>query len=347
MYQLDIITRIPEPEPDGIIRIRPGESAIVRIDESGAHSPTADTCGRPAEWRNKTIPALVIALSDDLDEIFRVFHPPEDPEDAVLYLAISSDLDRLLSCRVVGKILCSKTADCSSEPSDAMLYLHEIIAKTEYCFILCSRTNPAWIQLAGEIAYFARAQNTLTALAIIGEGGPGLSEDTADLLGKFHTVILTPDNRSPASLEQIRDLCEATIDDIVASGGRHALERDYGNVRELLLNGGISYLGGHTAGGPDACNLIDGYVQSMQGANRGLVGGTYSFLRIPWHSTVDAATVLRNSLYDILAEKVPARYLHQIRIEGYYPKVEGRYDLIVWTFTGNYELSSLQQPVLS
>jgi hypothetical protein len=168
-------------------------------------------------------------------------------------------------------------------------------------------------------------------------------------LGKFHTVILTPNNSnniSPAYLEQIRDLCEATIDDIVANGGRHALERDYGNVRELLLNGGISYLGGHTAGGPDARKLIDGYVQSMQDPNRSPVGGTYSFLRIPWHSTVDAATGLRNSLYDILAEKVPARYLHQIRIEGYYPKVEGRYDLIVWTFTGNYELSSIQQPVL-
>ena len=118
-------------------------------------------------------------------------------------------------------------------------------------------------------------------------------------------------------------------------------------MRELLLNGGISYLGGHTAGGPDARKLIDGYVQSMQGANRSRVGGTYSLLRIPWHSTVDAATELRNSVVDILAEKVPARYLHQIRIEGYYPKEEGQYDLIIWTFTGDYELSSIQQPVLS
>jgi len=347
MHQLNIITKIPEPEPDGIITIRPGESTIVPINGGDPASSVPYIHGRPAEWRDKTIPALIITISDDLDEIFRVFPAPDDQEDAIPFLAISSDNEALLSCRADGKILYRRTADRSLDRSDAMQYLHEIIAKTEYCFILCSRTNPAWIQLAGEIAYFARAQNTLTVLAIIGEGEPGLSEDTADLLGKFHTVILTPNNSnniSPASLEQIRDLCEATIDDIVASGGRHALERDYGNVRELLLNGGISYLGGYTVGGPDARKLIDGYVQSMQDANRSLVGGTYSFLRIPWHSTVDAATGLRNSLYDILAEKVPARYLHQIRIEGYYPKVEGRYDLIIWTFTGGYKLSSIQQP---
>ena len=166
MYQLDIITKIPELEPDGIIRIRPGESAIVRIDESDSPSPTADICGRPAEWMYKTIPALVIALSDDLDEIFRVFRAPEDPEDAVPFLAISSDLDMLLSCRAEGKVLCRKTADYSSRPSEAMQYLHEIIRKTEYCLSLCSRTDPAWIQLAGQITQYAREQNTLSVLAV-------------------------------------------------------------------------------------------------------------------------------------------------------------------------------------
>jgi hypothetical protein len=334
MYQLDIITKIPEPKPDGIISIRLGESAIVRIDESDSPSPTTDICGRPAEWRDKAIPALIIALSDDLDEIFRVFHAPEDPEDAVPFFAISSELDRLISCRAEGKVLYHKTADCSSGPSEAMQYLHEIIRKTEYCFFLCSRTDPAWIQLAGQIAQYAREQNTLSVLAVTGEREPGSDEILSDIREKFHTIIQSSDDSTERSLERIRDLCEATLDDIVASGGRHAVVRDNRFVvRELLFNGGSSYPVWNTAGKPDAHELIRDYVHSVQVNNRLIVTGTYSILKIPWESTVDDANELRNSLLEILIEKVPSRYPHQMRIEGYYTEIEGQFDLGIWTFT--------------
>ncbi len=338
MYHLDIITRIPEPEPDGIIRIRPGESTIVRIDESDS---VPQIHGRPAEWSDKKIPALVIALSDDTDEIFRLYYAPEDPEDAVPFLAISSDLNRLLSCRAEGKVLFCKTADRSSGSAEAMQYLHEIIRKTEYCIFLCSRRDPAWIHLAGQIAQYARAQNTLAVLAVIGEGKPDSNENMSDILEKFHTIILTLKNSnslSTASLEQTRDLCEATIDDIVASGGKHAfLPSDRLIVRDLLFKGGISYLMWHSAGDADVHELIKGYVGSVQGNDPIMTGGTYSILKAPWQSTVDAATELRNSLLDILVEKVPSRYPHQMRVEGYYPEVEGQFDLSTWTFTGNYK----------
>jgi hypothetical protein len=334
MYQLDIITKIPEPEPDGIIRIRPGESAIVRIDESGAHSPTADICGRPAEWRNKTIPALVIALSDDLDEIFRVFHAPEDPEDAVPFIVISSDRELLLDCRAEGKILCRKTADCSSRPAEAIQYLHEIIGNTEYCIFLCSRRDPAWIQLAGQIALYAREQNTLSVLAVTGEKEPGSDEILSGIQVKFHSIIQSPDHSTERFLERIHDLCEATIDDIVASGGRNALVRDDRFViRELLFNGGTGDPVWNTAGKPDAFELIRGYVKSIHKNNHTLIAGTYSILKIPWESTMGAATELRNSLLDILVEKVASKYPHQMRIEGYYPEIEGQIDLSIWTFS--------------
>jgi hypothetical protein len=69
-----------------------------------------------------------------------------------------------------------------------------------------------------------------------------------------------------------------------------------------------------------------------------MVNGTYSILKIPWESTVDDATELRNSLLEILIEKVPSRYPHLMRIEGYYPEIEGQFDLSTWTFIANYKL---------
>ena len=238
MYQLNIITKIPEPEPDGIIRIRPGESTVVQIDGSDS---APDIRGRPAEWKNKTIPALIVAISDDLHEIFQIFRAPKDTEDAIQFLAISSDSDALLSCRADGKIFCRKTAGCSGGLSEPMQYLHEIIAKTEYCIILCSRRTPDWIFLAGEIAQYARDQNTLTVLVLIGKGEADSDQIDFDLCGRFHTIILNtnhPASVSPVSLERIRDLCEATLYDIVVSGGRHGLEPDYRtNVRDLMSNG--------------------------------------------------------------------------------------------------------------
>ncbi|MCK9592358.1 MAG: hypothetical protein M0Q91_10170 [Methanoregula sp.] len=342
MYQLDTLTKIPEPVPDGVIRIRPGESILLRIDEKRSESSVPQINGRPTEWIDKTIPALIIAISDNVSDIFRVFHAPEDPEDAVPFLAISSDRDALLSCRAEGKILWSKPVDHIPKPSESMQYLHEIIRKTEYCCILCSRTNPAWIQLAGEIAHFAREQNTLTVLALIGKGLPASHENVSDIVGKFHTIIGSSENSnsvSPASLEKIRDLCEATIDDIVASGGRHAVvSDDRFIVRELLFTGGLSYPEWHIAGKPDALELISGYVESIHGNNQTLIGGTYSILKIPWESTIDAATELRNSLIGILFERVPSMHPHQMRLEGFYPEVEGQFDLSIWTFTGNYKL---------
>jgi hypothetical protein len=338
MYQLDILTKIPEPKHDGIIRIRPGESAIVRAD-GGDTAP--DIRGRPVEWKNKTIPSLVITITDDLPEIFRAFQAAHDPEDAVPFLAISSDRDALLSCRAEGKILFRQTADCSGRAPEPMRYLQETIAKTEYCIILCSRKNPGWLELAGEIVQSAREQNTLTVLAMIGAGEQDFYDNVSEIVGKFHTIILTPDNSSAismVSLEQIRDLCEATTDEIVGYGGRPSLEPDDpGKVRELLFNGGISYLGCHVAGEPDAQSLIRGYVKSVQGNQKILNGGTYSILKIPWESTINAAVALRNSFIDILVEKVPSRYPHYMRIEGYYPEIEGHIDVAIWTFTGNSE----------
>jgi hypothetical protein len=341
MYQLDIIAKIPEPEPDGTIRIRPGESTIVRIDERTPRSSAPDIRGRPAEWKVKTIPALIIVIGDDLDEIFKVFQALEDPEDAIPFLAISSDLDRLLSCRAEGKVLYRKTTDCSSGISEAMQYLHEIIRKTEYCFFFCSGTDPAWIQLAGQIAQDTREQNTLAVLALLWEREPVFHENIPDILGLFHTIIWSTDNsKSTGSIEQIRDLCEATIDDIVAVGGRHGIvSNDRFVVRELLFTGGISYSGWHIEGKPDALEIISGYVEPIHENDLPLISGTYSILKIPWESTLDVATELRNSLLEILIQKVPARYPHQMRIEGYYPETEGQFDLIIWNFTGKYTLT--------
>jgi hypothetical protein len=338
MYQLAIITKIPEPKPDGTIHIRPGESAIVRIDESDS---VPDINGRPLEWMNKTIPALIITLSDDLHETFRVFQAPKDPEDAIPFLAISSDRNALLNCRAEGKILYRMTADCPAGPSEPMQYLHETIGKTEYCIILCSRTNPEWINLAGEIAEFSREQNTLTVLVVTGKGESVSHENIPDILGRFHAIIWSRDNSrciSTASPEQIRDLCEATIDDIVASGGRHGVvSNDRFIVRELLFTGGISHSCWHIEGKPDALELISKYVESIYENNLTHIGGTYSILKIPWKSTIDAAIELRNSLLEILIQKVPSRYPHQMRVEGYYPEIEGQFDLRIWTFTGNYK----------
>jgi hypothetical protein len=338
MSRLEIITKIPELEPDGIIRIRPGESTIVRIDRGDTAPPVPEIHGRPAEWREKTIPALVIVISEDPFEIFRVFKVPEDPEDAVPFLALSPESGALLRCRAEGKVLIRLTADSTGGSSEPMQYLHDIIAKTEYCFFLCSRRNPAWIQLAAEIAENAREQHTLTVMAFIGEGSFGSYENYSDILKKFHTLILPTDNsfRSiPIPLEQIRDFCEATMNDVVASGDRCGLvSGDCSIVRDLLFNGGISYSGGHTAGEPDAQELVRGLERSLQEDYQSQTGGTYSILKIPWESTIDAAMELRTSLFDILGEMAPSRFPHQIRIEGYFPEAEGQYDLNIWSFTG-------------
>ena len=338
MSLLEIITKIPELEPDGIIRIRPGESTIVRIDGGTTASPVPEIHGRPAEWREKTIPALVIVISEDPFEIFRVFKAPEDPEDAVPFLALSPDRGALLRCRAEGKVLIRLTADSPGGSSEPMQYLHDIIAKTECCFIICSRRNPAWIHLAAEIAENAREQHTLTVTALIGEGSFASYENYSGILKKFHTVILPPDNAGksiPIPLEQIRDFCEATMYDVVASGDRSGLVSNVGTgVRNLLFNGGISYFGGHTAGKTDAREIFRRFIRSFQEEYQTPAGGTYSILKIPWESTIDAAIEFRNSLFDRLGEKVPSRYPHQIRIEGYDPETEGQYDLSIWSFTG-------------
>ena len=64
-----------------------------------------------------------------------------------------------------------------------------------------------------------------------------------------------------------------------------------------------------------------------------VVNGTYSILKIPWESTVNDAIDLRNSLLDILIREVPSRYPHLMRIEGFYPEIEGQFNLCIWTFT--------------
>jgi hypothetical protein len=345
MYQLEILTKMPEPKPDGIIRIRPGESTIVQIDMCDS---APDIRGRPAEWRFKTIPAVIIAITDDLLEIFRVFQAPEEPEDAVPVLSFSSDRIALLSCRADGKILYRKTADCSSRSSEPMQYLHEIIAKTEYCIVLCSQRTPDWMFLAGQIAQFARDQNTLIVLALIGKGEADSYQSAFDPFEKFHTIIANPDHPasvSPVSLERIHDFCEATLYDIVVSGGRHGLEPDYRtNVRDLMFNGGIC-VPWHTPGKPDARELLKEYLPSVQINDQTTIAGTYSILKIPWESTIDDAIQLRNSLYKILDENIPSRYPHLVRIEGYSPEIEGQVDLSIWTFTGNREVPSIQQTV--
>lgn len=342
MYQLDIITKIHEPKPDGVIRIRPGESAFVQIEADISASSTPEILGRPVGLEEKTIPALIIAVSEDPGEILRVFQIPQDPEDTVPFLAISPDRNALLTCRAEGKILSRITADYPDVISEPMRYLHEIIRKTEFCIILCSRTYPEGNHLVGEMAQFSREQNTLTILSVIGGGEPDFPEDVSDILGKFHAIILNSDysNSIPfASLERIRDLCEATINDVVTSGGRHALvPNDRLVVRELLLHGGISNSGWHTAGIPDAHEFIRWYVQSIQGNSHPDVAGTYSILKIPWESTMDAATQFRDSLVDILNDKVRSRYPHQMRIDGYYPETDGHFELSIWTFSGNYKI---------
>ena len=112
---------------------------------------------------------MIIAISDDLHEIFQVLWSPEDPEDAVPFLVRSSDNKALRSSKADGKILFYKIADYFCSSLEPMQYLHDIIRKTEYCWILCFFTNPVWIQPAGEIALSTRDQNTLTVLAVIGE----------------------------------------------------------------------------------------------------------------------------------------------------------------------------------
>jgi hypothetical protein len=110
MYQLDIITEIPEPEPDGGIYIRQGESAFLEFDKNHNVS-SVQICGRTAEQMEKTIPALVITISDDPQEIFSGFNAPSYPDMKIPFLAISSDRDALLKCNADGKIHYHMPAD--------------------------------------------------------------------------------------------------------------------------------------------------------------------------------------------------------------------------------------------
>ncbi|MCK9592375.1 MAG: hypothetical protein M0Q91_10255 [Methanoregula sp.] len=76
---------------------------------------------------------MIIAIKDDLHEILQVLRSPEDPEDAVPFLAISSDNRALRSCKADGKILFYTTAHYSGSSSEPMHYLYDIIRKAEYC----------------------------------------------------------------------------------------------------------------------------------------------------------------------------------------------------------------------
>jgi hypothetical protein len=109
-------------------------------------------------------------------------------------------------------------------------------------------------------------------------------------------------------------------------------------VQELMFSGGVSYLGLHIAGDPNACELTKGFVQSVGGKGQIRTSGTYAILKVPLESTTDVAYHLRGSLSNILSENIPSRFPHQVRLEAYNPEVEGQYDLTIWTMTGKYKL---------
>ena len=117
----------------------PGNPQLSGLMRVISPSPTVDVSARRPEWMYKTIPDAVIALSDDLDEIFRVIQAPEIGRCLPRSLPYLSIWTGYLSCRAEGKILCSKTADYSSGPAEAMQDPDDIYPKTEYCIFLCSR----------------------------------------------------------------------------------------------------------------------------------------------------------------------------------------------------------------
>ena len=341
MYQLDIITELPEPKPDGAIYIRQGESALVEFDKNHNVS-TIQISGRTAEQMEKTIPALVIAISDDPQEIFCGFQEPCYPEEKIQFLAISSDRNTLLKCSADGKIYYRKTMDCPDGSQDPWEYLREIVRKTEYCFIFCSQAETGFIHLAGELAQSGREQNTLMVLAITGKKQPDSVGNVTEIIGKFHTSIL-PDDRSDsivqASINQIRDLCEATMGDLVSQGGRPSFtSQDRTVVEGLLFNGGVCYLGGHIAGNPDNRDLINGCIQSVVGNCQAPICGAYVILRLPPESTTDVAYDLGGYVSDNLSLNVLSRYAPQVRLEVSYPEIETQYDMSIWIFTGEYKL---------
>lgn len=342
MYQLEIISKIQEPEPDGIIHIRQGESVLLEIDNKQSVPSDPLISGRPVEWRKKTIPALIIAISDSLHEIFQVFQPPKYPEYNIPFLAISSDKNTLLKCRAEGKIFIHVTSDCPDRSSEAMHHLEEVIGKTEYCFILCSQANPEFIQLAGEIANFGRKQNTLMVLSMIGKEQLGSSDTISDSLGNFHSVVLPSvksDNIVIVPIEQIRDFCEATIDSVVAKGWRSTIVPNNSKiVRELLFHGGLGCLGWHMTGNPDAQGLINGYVELVNEKSHPPIVRTYTILKVPFESTLNEAYDLFETISNILFENVPSQYPHEMKLEAYNPELEGQYDLSIWTFSGEYKL---------
>jgi hypothetical protein len=347
MYQLDIITKIPEPEPDGAIYIRQGESAFLEFDKDHNVS-SIQINGRTDEQMEKTIPALVIAISDDPQEIFSGFNAPSYPHMKIPFLAISSDRDAFLNCNADGKIHYHMPAEGTPHDShNERKYLHELIKKTEYCCIFCSQTDPLhFFHLAGYLAYFGRQYKTLMVLALIGNGDHDLCQDVIDDYFKnFHTIILPLDNtNSIVPIKRIRDLCDATINDVVSQGSlRTALiDQDREKVQGLLLKGGICYLGGHIAGGPDDRDLIKGFVQSVGVNCKTPVCGSYVFLSFPSRftaaSTINEVYDFGRYVFEILHKNIPSHFSPEIRPEVSYPDVEEPYDMNIWIFTGDYKL---------
>jgi hypothetical protein len=338
MYQLDIIAEIPEAKPDGAIYIRQGESALVEFDKNHNVS-SIQISGRTAEQMEKTIPALVIAISDDPQEIFSGFQKPCDPKEKIPFLAISSDRNTLSKCSAEGKIYYHMTADCPDGYRDPWQYMKEIMRKTEYCFIFCSQTDTGFIHLAGELAQLGREQKTLMVLAIIGKQQPDSFENINEIIDKFHTSILPSDRSdSPvqAPIHRIRDLCEATMGDLVSQGGRPSFtNQDRTVVEGLLFNGGVCYLGRHIAGSPDNRELFKGFIQSIGGNCKTPIVGTYSILKVPPESTTDVAYDLGGYVSDYLSLNILSRYSPQVRLEVSYPEIETQYDMNIWIFTGN------------
>jgi hypothetical protein len=120
------------------------------------------------------------------------------------------------------------------------------------------------------------------------------------------------------------------------------IDQDREKVIGLMFKGGICYLGGHIAEGPDDRDLIKGFVKSVGVTCKTPVCGSYVFLSFPSKfaavSTINEVDELCQYVFDTLYKNIPSHFSPEIRPEVAYPDVEERYEMSVWVFTGDHKL---------